>query len=125
LRFGAFYFFLEAFNIGGSVRNALLAMSVQALSTLTPFTPGGAGAQQALLVVVFSGVASRTAVLAYSVGQQVALAAFNVGAALIAIFLMVRTLDIRKVVRQGREDRLRADQAAEAPAPATAEPEVR
>ena len=60
LRFFAFYFFLEAFNIGGSVENALLVMSVQALSTLTPFTPGGAGAQQALLVYVFRGMASRT-----------------------------------------------------------------
>ena len=52
-------------------------MSVQALSTMTPFTPGGAGAQQALLVYVFRE-ASRTSVLAYSVGQQIALAAFNV-----------------------------------------------
>ena len=66
-------------------------MSVQALSTLTPFTPGGAGAQQALLVYVFRDVASRSAVLAYSVGQQIALAAFNVAAALVALFLMAGT----------------------------------
>ena len=57
--------------------NALLVMSVQALSTLTPFTPGGAGAQQALLVFVFRDIAPKGVVLAYSVGQQVALAAFN------------------------------------------------
>jgi uncharacterized membrane protein YbhN (UPF0104 family) len=128
LRFGAFYFFLEAFNIGGSVRNALLVMSVQALSTLTPFTPGGAGAQQALLVFVFRDVASKTAVLAYSVGQQIAMAAFNVAVALVAIFLMLRTLDIRTVVRRGREDRLQAEQLAELaepPAPPRPEPEVR
>ena len=31
--------------------------------------------------------------LAYSVGQQIALAAFNVICSLIAIFLMVRTLE--------------------------------
>ena len=104
LRFFSFYFFLEAFNIGGSVENALLVMSVQALSTLTPFTPGGAGAQQALLVYVFRGKASRTAVLAYSVGQQIAIAAFNVGAAIVALFLMAGTTDIRGVVRRGRED---------------------
>ena len=81
LRFFSFFFFLEAFNIGGSVENALLVMSVQALSTLTPFTPGGAGAQQALLVYVFRGRRSKTAVLAYSVGQQIAIAAFNAVAA--------------------------------------------
>jgi uncharacterized protein (TIRG00374 family) len=104
-RFASFYFFLEAFNIGGSIRNVLLVMSVQALSTVTPFTPGGAGAQQALLVYVFRGVAPRSAVLAYSVGQQIALAAFNFTCSLVAIFLMVRTLDIRQVVRLGRRDK--------------------
>jgi glycosyltransferase 2 family protein len=113
-RFGGFFFFLEAFNIGGSVRNALLVMSVQAVATLTPFTPGGAGAQQALLVVVFADIASKTSVLAYSVGQQIALAAFNVGVALVAIFLMARTLSFRSIVRRGREDRLDTDELREA-----------
>src|SRR6185295_16046362 len=111
LRFLAFYFFLEAFNIGGSVENALLVMSVQALSTLTPFTPGGAGAQQALLVYVFRGKAARTSVLAYSVGQQIALAAFNVTAALIALFYMAGTTDFRSIIRRGREDQRTAVEA--------------
>jgi hypothetical protein len=83
-------------------------MSVQALSTLTPFTPGGAGAQQALLVFVFREKAGRTAVLAYSVGQQIAIAAFNVAAALIALFYMVGTTDFRSVIRLGREEEKRA-----------------
>jgi uncharacterized membrane protein YbhN (UPF0104 family) len=113
-RFGAFFFMLEAFNIGGSVRNVLLVMSVQALSTVTPFTPGGAGAQQALLVYVFRGVASRSSVLAYSVGQQLALAAFNFGCSLVAIFLMLRTLSIRNVLRRGEEERRREEEAARA-----------
>jgi glycosyltransferase 2 family protein len=103
-RFFAFYFFLEAFNIGGSVRNALLVMSVQALSTLTPFTPGGAGAQQALLVYVFRDIAPKTAVLAYSVGQQIAMAAFNAVLGLTALFLMVGHTDFRRIVRLGREE---------------------
>jgi uncharacterized protein (TIRG00374 family) len=103
-RFFSFYFMLEAFNVGGSVRNALLAMSVQALSTLTPFTPGGAGAQQALLVYVFRDIAPKTTVLAYSVGQQIALAAFNATAGLAALFLMVGHTDFRRIVRLGREE---------------------
>jgi uncharacterized membrane protein YbhN (UPF0104 family) len=103
-RFLAFYFLLEAFNIGGSVKNALLVMSVQALSTLTPFTPGGAGAQQALLVYVFRDIAPKTAVLAYSVGQQIALAAFNAAIGLTALFLMVGHTDFRRIVRMGREE---------------------
>jgi uncharacterized membrane protein YbhN (UPF0104 family) len=116
-RFSAFYFFLEAFNIGGSVENALLVMSVQSLSTLTPFTPGGAGAQQALLVFVFRDIAPKTTVLAYSVGQQIALAGFNAIAALIALFLLVGHIDFRRIVRVGREEEEReAEGAAEAEA---------
>jgi hypothetical protein len=128
-RFASFYSFLEAFNIGSSARNALLVMSVQGLSTLTPFTPGGAGAQQALLVYVFRDVAAKSAVLAYSVGQQIALAAFNLVCGLTAIFLMVRTLDIRSVVRRGEEERRMSEQPAqpspETPAPETPAPEGR
>jgi uncharacterized membrane protein YbhN (UPF0104 family) len=112
LRFSSFWYFLEAFNIGGSVRNVLFMMGVQAVATVTPFTPGGAGAQQALLVYAFRDVTSKSAVLAYSVGQQIALAAFNVLCSLVAIFLMVRTLDIRSVIRRGEEDRRRAEQPA-------------
>jgi uncharacterized membrane protein YbhN (UPF0104 family) len=105
LRFAAFWFSLEAFNIGGSVQNVLFMMGVQAVSTLTPFTPGGAGAQQALMVYAFRDVASKSTVLAYSVGQQIALAAFNFLCALVAIFLMARTLSIRSLVRRGEADR--------------------
>jgi glycosyltransferase 2 family protein len=113
LRFFAFWFFLEAFNIGGSVRNVLVMMGVQAVSTLTPFTPGGAGAQQALMVYAFRDVAPRSTLLAYSVGQQIAIAAFNVICSLVAIFLMLRTLSIRAVVRRGEEERRRAAELAE------------
>src|SRR3954469_23957336 len=69
LRFASFWFFLDAFNIGGSFDNVLLVMCVQAITGALPFTPGGAGAQQALLVVALNGP-TYAAVLAYSVGQQ-------------------------------------------------------
>ena len=61
LRFFALWFFLEAFGLQGSFENVMLVMSVVAVSTVLPFTPGGAGAQQALLVATLSG-ASRAAV---------------------------------------------------------------
>jgi uncharacterized protein (TIRG00374 family) len=111
LRFTAFWFFLEAFNVGGSVENVLFMMGVQAISTLTPFTPGGAGAQQALLVYAFRDVAPRSTVLAYSVGQQVAIAAFNVGVAMVTLFLMLRTFDIRAVVRRSEDEKRAAEEA--------------
>ncbi len=53
-RFTAFFLLLEAFNVGGSVRNVLLVLGVNVVAALVPFTPGGAGVQQALLVKVFA-----------------------------------------------------------------------
>ena len=76
LRFFSFWFFLEAFHIGGSFQNVLLVMSVQAVSTMLPLTPGGAGAQQALLVATLVGP-GPIAVLTYSVGQQIAVAVWT------------------------------------------------
>jgi uncharacterized membrane protein YbhN (UPF0104 family) len=102
-RFGAFWFFLEAFNIGGSVGNVMLVMSVQAIATIVPFTPGGAGAQQALLVATLTGP-SRTAVLSFSVGTQIAMAAWSVALGFGAILLVFRTTDWKGLIKQAQDD---------------------
>jgi len=103
-RFVAFWFLLEAFHVGGSVRNVLLVFGVNAVSTIVPFTPGGAGVQQALLVKVFSGTASGATVAAYSVGQQIATAATSFGLGLAAVFFIFRFRSFKEVIRAGRAD---------------------
>jgi glycosyltransferase 2 family protein len=113
-RFGAFWCFLDAFHVGGSVRNVLLVYGVAAVSSLIPLTPGGAGVQQALLVKVFAGSASAATVAAYSVGQQIAIAAFSAGLGFIALALVFRMRSFKEVIRRGREDRDRQQAAAEA-----------
>jgi len=102
-RFAAFWFFLEAFGIGGSVGKVMLVMSVQAIANIVPFTPGGAGAQQALLVATLTGP-SRTAVLSFSVGTQIAMAAWSVVLGFAAILLVFRTTDWRGLMRQAQDD---------------------
>ena len=102
---------LDAFHIGGSVRNALLVQGAQVVSTIVPLTPGGAGVQQALLVTVFHNAASGSTVAAYSVGQQIALAAFALGLGFIALVGIFRIRSFKEVIRHGREQ-----QAAEAAA---------
>jgi uncharacterized membrane protein YbhN (UPF0104 family) len=102
-RFGAFWFFLEAFGIGGSVGKVLLVMSVQAIANIIPFTPGGAGAQQALLAATLTGP-SRTAVLAFSVGTQIAMAAWSVVLGFAAILLVFRTTDWRALIREAQDE---------------------
>src|ERR1700761_3427977 len=103
LRFAAFWFFLEAFGLKGSIGNVMLVMSVQAIANIVPFTPGGAGAQQALLVATLHGP-SRAAVLSFSVGTQIAMAAWSVVLGFAAILLVFRTTDWRGLMKQAQED---------------------
>jgi uncharacterized membrane protein YbhN (UPF0104 family) len=107
LRFGSYWFFLDAFHIGGSVQNVLLVFSVQAVTGLLPFTPGGAGPQQALLVATLAGAANTTPgdVLAYSVGQQVAIAVWTAFLGFVALAFVFRTTDWRGLIRSAEDDR--------------------
>ena len=104
-RFTAFWFLLEAFNVGGSVKNVLLVLGVNAVAAAVPFTPGGAGVQQALLTKVFAGTAAGSTVAAYSVGQQIAIAAWTFGVGFLAIAIVFKMRSFKEVMARGREDR--------------------
>jgi uncharacterized membrane protein YbhN (UPF0104 family) len=104
-RFAAFYFLLEAFRVGGSVKNVLLVLGVNAVSAAVPFTPQGAGVQQALLVKVFSGTAEGSIVAAYSVGQQIAIGALTFGIGFAALVFIFRVRSFKEVIALGKEDR--------------------
>lgn len=114
-RAAAFWFLLDAFRVGGSVRNVLLVFGVNGVAGAVPFTPGGAGVQQALLVKVFAGAATADVVAAYSVGQQIAIAAFTAGLGLIALFVIFRFRSFREVIHAGRAHREAEDAAAAGP----------
>jgi uncharacterized membrane protein YbhN (UPF0104 family) len=113
-RFTAFWLLLEAFNVGGSVKNVLLVLGVNAVSAAVPFTPQGAGVAQALLVKVFAGAAPGATVAAYSVGQQIAIGAFTFGIGFAALAFIFRVRSFKEIMARGREDR-----AAERAKPAT------
>jgi uncharacterized protein (TIRG00374 family) len=104
-RFTAFWFLLDAFNVGGSVRNVLLVLGVNAVAAVVPFTPGGAGVQQALLVKVFSKTAPAATVAAYSVGQQVAIAAFSFSVGFAALFFIFKFRSFKEVIGRGQQER--------------------
>jgi len=113
-RFTAFFLLLEAFNVGGSVRNVLLVLGVNAVAALVPFTPGGAGVQQALLVKVFAGTATGATVAAYSVGQQIAIAAFTFCVGFAALVFIFNIRSFKEVIAQGRAARAEEPQEAAA-----------
>jgi uncharacterized membrane protein YbhN (UPF0104 family) len=107
-RFAAFWFFLDAFNIGGSFENVLIVMSVESVAKALPFTPGGAGAQQALLVATLAGP-SIAAVLSFSVGQGLAAAALAVVLGFASLAIVFRITDWRRLLREGRAAQAGAD----------------
>ena len=111
-RFAAFWFLLEAFNVGGSVKNVLLVLGVNAVAAAVPFTPQGAGVQQALLVKVFAGTAGGATIAAYSVAQQIAIGALTFGIGFLSLIFIFRVRSFKEVIALGREDRAEAGRAA-------------
>jgi len=103
-RFFSYWALLDAFHIGGSVRNALLVLAVQVVASVFPFTPGGAGVQQALLLTIF---AHAPEVAAFSVGQQIATAALTSVLGFAAMVLIFRFKSFREVMARGRAHRRR------------------
>ena len=98
MRVASVYWFLEAFHIPATFETVLAVLVVQGLATTLPFTPGGAGTQQAVLVFALGGTAARSAVLSFSVGMQLATIAVNVALGFAAIALMLGTVRWRERV---------------------------
>ncbi len=101
-RFGSYWALLEAFHIGGSVRNALLVLGVQVVASVFPFTPGGLGVQQALLLTIFAG---NPDVASFSVGQQIATAVLAAVLGFAALVFIFRFKSFREVIERGRAHR--------------------
>jgi len=101
-RIASLYWFLRAFHVTATLHNALLAQVVDSLATLLPFSPGGAGTKQGLLVYVLSGQAPASRLLAFSVGTNVAVTLFNVAVAAVALYVMVRTLRLGQIMDRAK-----------------------
>ena len=114
-RFAAFWFMLDAFRVGGSVRNVLLVFGVNQVAGAVPFMPGGAGVQQALLVKVFATSGSAAVIAAYSVGQQIAIAAFTAALGLGAVIFIFRFRSFGEVITAGRASREAERRSEQAP----------
>jgi uncharacterized membrane protein YbhN (UPF0104 family) len=101
-RFVSYWALLDAFHIGGSVRNTFLVLGVQVVASVFPFTPGGAGVQQAILVTIFS---HTRYIAAFSVGQQIATIFVSSVLGFAALVLVFRLRSFREVIRRAKEHR--------------------
>lgn len=113
VRLAAFWMLLEAFHIGGSVRNVLLVHGINAVAALMPFTPGGAGVQQAFMVKVFAASATGAVVAAYSVGQQIAIAVACLAVGFVALVRIFGFRSFKEVIQAGKDHRTAEAAAAE------------
>ena len=111
LRILTIWFFLGAFGIDQSVRNALLVQVTLSLATLVPATPGGIDTEQAFLTVVLRGAARSSVLLAFSVGVRLTLTIVNVLVGIVAIGLTLGTLNLRGAARHARAAQAPSDSA--------------
>ena len=96
-------------------------LAVQVVASVFPFTPGGAGVQQALLLQIF---AHNPYVAAFSVGQQIATAALSSALGFGALVFIFRLRSFKELMARARAHR-RAEGlvSPEPPDPSAPEPE--
>jgi uncharacterized membrane protein YbhN (UPF0104 family) len=103
-RLATIYFCLEAFRLTPSLHNALVVQTVDSLSTLMPFTPGGAGTKQGLTAYALRDEFSVSSVISFSVGMNIAIVAVNLLVGFTALFLMARTLRWRRIADAQKQE---------------------
>lgn len=101
LRVASTYWFLVAFHVPASLHTALLVIGVQLIAGAVPVTPGGAGSQQAILVVALSQTAAAT-VLSFGIGTQVTTMLADLVFGGTGLLLMSGSLRWRRVARASR-----------------------
>jgi uncharacterized membrane protein YbhN (UPF0104 family) len=102
-RLATIYFCLRAFRLTPSLHNALVVQTVDSLSTLMPFTPGGAGTKQGLTVYALHE-RSASAEISFSVGMNIAVVVASGVIGFTALFLMARTLRWRRLSDKQKEE---------------------
>lgn len=107
----AFYFFLRAFGMPASVETVLYVLSANAVAAIFPFTPGGAGVVQGLLLQLFAGMATGSVIAAYGVGQQAVIAILSLAVGFLALAWVFQVRSFKQVIAEGQADR-KAEKAA-------------
>lgn len=101
----AFFFFLRAFGMPATVENVFLVLTANAVAAIFPFTPGGAGVVQAMMLELFKGSVAGTTIAAYGVGQQATIAIVSLAVGFIALAWVFEIRSFREVIERGRADR--------------------
>jgi len=94
--------FMRAYGLPVSPQSVLLVLAVNSISSTLAFTPGGVGTQQALASAALRNVAPSSAVAAFSLGQQLILAAWDIVFGTLALASIFGWNATRTFARRGR-----------------------
>jgi uncharacterized membrane protein YbhN (UPF0104 family) len=94
--------FMRAYGLPVSPQTVLFVLAVNSISSTLAFTPGGVGTQQALASAALRNVAPSSAVAAFSLGQQLILAAWDIMFGTLALASIVGWSATRTFARRGR-----------------------
>ena len=98
-RIGVTAAFMRAYGVPASVENVLLIVAANAVASTFALTPGGVGTQQALATAALRNTASAGAIAAFSLGQQLILAAWDIVFGLIVLWWAIGWSATHSLVR--------------------------
>jgi len=88
-RVGVTATFMRAYDVPVSAQSVALILAVNAIASTFALTPGGVGTQQALATAALRNTASSSVVAAYSLGQQLILAAWDITLGLLLLWTAI------------------------------------
>jgi uncharacterized membrane protein YbhN (UPF0104 family) len=99
-RVGVIATFMRAYDVPVSPQSVLLILAVNAVASTFAFTPGGVGTQQALATAALRNSASSSVVAAFSLGQQLILAAWDIALGLLVLWSAIGWTATRALVHR-------------------------
>jgi len=93
--------FMRAYHLPVTPTSVLLILAVNAIASTFAFTPGGVGTQQALATAALRNTAASSAVAAYSLGQQLILAAWDIAFGLLVLWSAIGWRATRSLLPRG------------------------
>ncbi len=93
--------FMRAYDLPVTPSSVLLILAVNAAASTFAFTPGGVGTQQALATAALRNTASSSVVAAYSLGQQLILATWDIAFGLLVLWSAIGWSATRALLQRG------------------------
>ena len=103
-KLGVIAVFLAGYGIAVTFHTVMSVMGGNSIANMVSVTPGGVGVNQATNVAALGGVTDAATATAYSLGQQLAITAWNVAFAIVLVVWAFGWAGGRELVEQSYDD---------------------